>query len=315
MPRSYRRIILPAVGLGTLAIGAGVYQASLWVNRPNPYPSYRESGNAQRGLPAQVQSPAAYIFTEKHPCLDSKGHDESELCAQWRATQAAEKAAMWAWWQMVFSLFGVIGLGATLAYNWIAIRLALSGQKDAERGLRASERSASAAARAARATNESNQIARETMQRQLRPHLYLSDQLVQFQRSPHGELMNYAPVSFTIKNYGQAPAKNVRFVANATIGGYWSDRKEPEGLADKAVVPLGDIAPGQERLRTGYAISGLEQGAGDIANGVNSIFLEGQIQYDDYFGETYFTNFQLAMTGSNMFSEPPSVTPHWNEAS
>lgn len=94
---------------------------------------------------------------------------ENASCAQWRATIAAEQSADWAWYQLILSALGVLGLAATLTFNWFTIRLALSGQKDTERAIRASERSASASAGAARAASESNQIARETMQRQLPP--------------------------------------------------------------------------------------------------------------------------------------------------
>ena len=129
-----------------------------------------------------------------------------------------------------------------------------------------------------------------------------------------GQIINHAPVWFKIQNYGQAPARSVKLVANAVIGGYWSAREQPVGLMDKPVVPLGDIAPGQEKLRPGYAVAGLSEGLRDISNGASSIFLEGQIQYEDDFGNSYYTNFQLAMTGIKLMNEPPSVTPHWNQA-
>jgi hypothetical protein len=89
------------------------------------YPSYRyasdEALEATRGSPSQVLIDAAKY---KRPCIKPHGHDESDLCAQWRAAKAAERAALWGLVQMVLSAFGVVGLAVTLWYNRNALKLA-----------------------------------------------------------------------------------------------------------------------------------------------------------------------------------------------
>jgi hypothetical protein len=70
---------------------------------------------------------------EKRPCRDQRSRDESDLCAQWRAANAAEDAAGWAWWQLVVSVAGVIGLGVTLWFNRIALAVARDANAETRR--------------------------------------------------------------------------------------------------------------------------------------------------------------------------------------
>lgn len=325
MLRGYRGLAI-ASGLGALiwAAAFGFSAGSLRpVNQPKTYQRYHNTEPKLREAAATGIDKSAPEY--KTPCRNPEGKDESDLCAQWHAAEAAKEAADWAWHQLWLSAFGVAGLAITLWFNFRALRLAERESEETKGALAIARENADAAhlgaasaARAAASSSENNRIARETMQRQLRPYVYISDQTVSF-RHMHsvGMTEDVADVDFTICNFKESPAKNVKFAAHAVVGGYWSDRPSEivtDALIPLALVPLADIPPKHKRYRPGYAVTGLKEAYPEICGATKSIFLEGQIQYADDFGNTYVTNFQLAMTGREHESEPPSATPHWNNA-
>jgi len=263
------------------------------------------------------------VTTQGSECRNERS---SELCAQWKAADAAEASAFWAEWSFWISTLGLGGLLFTLHYTRKAVLAAEEATKESEKALAIASRNAAAAAkgaanaaRAASSAQEANYIAREAMERQLRPFVYIFDQQVAFQHVAAFEYIvgDSAEASFSIQNFGKSPAKNVTFTAHAVIGDHWCDRQAEivaEALSQVAVVPLADIPPQHIRHRPGYLFSGLKKAYQDIEGGTKSVFLEGQIRYSDDFGSSYYTNFQLALTGSGHVNEPPSATPHWNDA-
>lgn len=226
---------------------------------------------------------------------------ESDLGAQWQA-------ANWVLWATVIGAIQLVVSGFGL---WALLETIQQGRA----GVAAAQAGADSAHRANMTAAEANGISKETMQRQLRPYVYLSQEDVGLELFIDGMLADTAPVVFTVKNFGQSAAKDVKFFGHCTIGGFWNDRADTEELSIQArKVLLGDIAPGHEKLRHGYYVHGLAEAYRDLLSGTRSIFLEGQIQYGDIFGNSYVTNFQLAMTGENFMSEPPNVTNYWNSA-
>ena len=84
---------------------------------PERYPSYQSSSGDQgegSGRPAQQR----LENSEAKPlCHNPKGAVESDLCAQWRAANAAAESAVWAERQFWASFFGIFGLGMTLYFS------------------------------------------------------------------------------------------------------------------------------------------------------------------------------------------------------
>ncbi|MFA6123960.1 MAG: hypothetical protein WCS75_05980 [Sphingomonas sp.] len=171
------------------------------------------------------------------------------------------------------------------------------------------------AARSARNASEANALAREAMQKQLRPYVYAEAVVGDFSTLYSwmaDEVGDYMDFMVTIKNYGQSPAKTVRLLAHAVPGLYWSDRPKAD-LETIVAVHFADMPTATERKMDCRAL-GLRAVHSDIIDGTASIFIEGQIQYSDAFGNQYFTNFQRTLTGKNLTEQIPAITPHWNTA-
>lgn len=126
-------------------------------------------------------------------CGPNRYRDDSERCAAWKSADAADRAAWWAVAQTVLSVVGVIGLIVSLYYTRRAIRSAEDAEKDTEKAL-------ALAALNANAVIEANAIARQSMEGQLRPWVFVAE--VQFV-AEHMQKMN---ANIVFKNYGNWPA-------------------------------------------------------------------------------------------------------------
>ena len=122
-------------GLG-LAFIAGVAVTSLDYrgDYQESYPGYADI--PEHTVPRLTSGEAGVgAIQKKVPCINTKGRDESGLCAQWRAANAEKQAANWSLWQLVFSVFGLIGLSLTLWFNKRVIEIALESAKETEAAL------------------------------------------------------------------------------------------------------------------------------------------------------------------------------------
>ena len=110
--RNWGFILVAVAGLAVYAFQVGVGVGELG-NKPEAYPRYQEAADDGEGADA---TPSGNIHSPryKQPCENPEGKNESDLCAQYRAAEAAGLAAYWARWQFWLSLFGVIGLGGTI---------------------------------------------------------------------------------------------------------------------------------------------------------------------------------------------------------
>lgn len=127
------------------------------------------------------------------------GHEDrqSELCAQWKAADAAIEAAQAAWYQFYL---GVGGLLVGLATFIAAVAAAIFARKAAIE----TEKGAQAAIDAVGETKKANQIARDSMKNQLRPYLDIESV------KPAKLTESDETVLVTLKNFGQTPAMKVQ---------------------------------------------------------------------------------------------------------
>jgi hypothetical protein len=175
------------------------------------------------------------------------------------------------------------------------------------------ERTASAMRETARGARDANQIALETSASQLRPYVYVLEEFVGVVTKPNfaGELHLYdtAKAGFSIRNFGKTPAKNVTVRALVEVGGYWSDDRVVE-FSKTRTIYRADIPPSHQTSVDGYFVSGLSGLHQEFANSKKSIFLSGEVNYEDGLGNKYRTEFNRALTGesylSNRFLTPPS---------
>lgn len=136
MPNSDRSLIVAAIfGLVSIAFGAGLALGGDWTDRPyehtgKPYASVQRYRAEQRDA-----NFAAYPFVESNRCYHAKNHDSADLCAQWRAAIAAERAANSATWANRLGLISVL----VSALGFIVL---LRSLKQTDRALEDSRRSA-----------------------------------------------------------------------------------------------------------------------------------------------------------------------------
>lgn len=311
----YRSIILAFAGLAL--IGAG--KAPQPPAKSEQQKSQAKSANAAPDAKALPPQPSEQVQAPKdgQPCGNSRYRSDDDLCAQWKAADAARDAANWAWWQLGLSALGVLGLGLTLWFNFRALKLAEGASKETKDALIIAERNASAAMRGAMAAGDANEIMREGQRKQLRPYVYLEKPRVGWQSiQSFGIIGDFANTTLRFRNYGMTPAKNVVVKARTYIGGIWNEPFDlaESGIEDVHPVIIADIPPHRTKKQDGFAFGGIEAGHGDIRGGVASVFIVGQIRYTDDRGEEYYTNFRLAQTATDFPSQKFATCPDWNTA-
>lgn len=130
MPKGYRHIVITVAGL--LLCGTA---------QPNEQRTNAQNSGQLQPTFAPIPDNTPYPDKYADSCYNAKSHDSADLCAQWRAAIAAEKAVNSAWWGNVIG-----GVGAALSI--ISLAFVLVALKQTEKSL--------AAAR------EANLIARES---------------------------------------------------------------------------------------------------------------------------------------------------------
>ena len=303
MPRGYRLFFI-ALGLGVtgLAIGTAAEQAAIWADSPSGYPEYRETAeDAGKRLPMLSVSQALKASKEQQPCGNKQGHDASDLCAQWRAADAAERASRWGWWQLFLSFFGVVGLGATLWFNHEAWRQANSSQNETILALKHAENSAKAMERMAKTLEgqfaivldsaETSKRIAETQDRAVRMQLraYLSVLIGEAVYQDSGLNFEAKP---QILNSGPTPARNVRWRIAADV----LPVPLPDGYKFKnAPKRVGGtiIGPGQNAfMRMALTTRYPEDQIADIkAGNGQALYVWGYVIYEDILGKTHRTTF------------------------
>lgn len=227
MLRGYRRVILAALGCLILC-GA------------KPPTEQGDGGKRARSTAPAPQNPATpsptpsatqaaqfspYSGYNPDPCYHAKDHDAADLCAQWRASIAAEKAAhearrstLWSIIATFLSAATVVGLIVTIWQTYGALGEARRGNVLAMReNARSTRRAVAGAAETAKALRYAKENAKAA-----------AAQVEVFQKASLNEIRAYVTVNFrgqwgggidgsdlplfqkiTLANYGKTPAKDV----------------------------------------------------------------------------------------------------------
>ncbi len=188
MPRGYRLLII-AVGLATLG-------ASNFPERPGATEQKKAEQGEQQGAPAvppHVKTVEAVESAEyQRPCEQHRDNRNSDLCAQWKAADAALDAAQWAKWQFFLGIAGAVGLLMTIYYTRRAVLAAIASNKNAQDSLTHAKAMASV---------------------ELRPYLHIDEIKSQPSRGHAGAGF----VVIRIKNFGSTPAIDFRLEAGVEI--------------------------------------------------------------------------------------------------
>lgn len=210
----------------------------------------------------------AYPDYDPDPCYRAKDHNAADLCAQWRAAEAAEKSADWSRWGVLASVVGI----SLLLWQIILTRKAVE-----------------ATGKATKAMQDANEIATDTAKRQLRAYVASANASVNF-----GELLK--PVSgvvqFLIQNTGQTPAYEVRVISHAELIAIDPD-KFRFMLRNRTTprVAMSNIGPGCSTMQNVSFVFAPHQ-ISDILQGKVTIFFAGLICYRDAFGVRHISTFR-----------------------
>lgn len=239
---------------------------------------------------------------DEQPCLNPQGHDASDLCAEWRAADAAERSSRWGWYQLFLSAFGIVGLLLTLLFNFEAWSQARESKGDTATALKHAETSAKAMERVADSMKINAKKVAESVKNQelfgrMQMRAYVS---VLTDGIPQDEnhIFEARPI---IRNTGHTPAHSVKWRIKADI--------LPFPLPDDFAFPLPDDAPGQGILnpqQTGFMsafLDGFENQRvpeADVeaikrCNG-RAFYTWGIVTYRDAFGVNRHTKFAYLMT-------------------
>lgn len=233
--------------------------------------------------PAEVEPTAAAQasadgFEYRTPCSDPKGQGESDLCAQWKAANAAADGALWTKWGV---WIGCIG-SALLLWQIILTRKAVEDTSEATEAMR-----------------EANNIARDTMERQLRAYLNVTD--ISQQAPMTVGAVYKAIVSF--HNKGQTPASNVKvraFISRKVLPFPADDFPEMEIKDGESLVT---VAPGEpvysnpsfEHLVTAKEIE-------DFQRGRTAYYVYGNVTYLDVFANEWISSFRACLEPDGRYS-------------
>lgn len=218
MSGSDRSFVLAGVaGITAICIsfGIGVYAGALNYPDEERHQPYRYASDKPTEVdPSARRSVGGKPLEYRTPCNNPKGRDESDLCAQWRAAQAAEQSALWAKWSFWVGLGGVIGLFWTLYYT----RKAVQSTADATRAMTAANSA------------------------QFRPYVTFTPDPTDDEE----EFSDRTKLQLIIKNFGQVPATSVKVSINEKLAKI-PVRNYDVNLEDN-FGDFGIVAPGDHRV-------------------------------------------------------------------
>ena len=183
--------------------GYRLYIAALGLVLTSPsYGQERQAdkGKPERNTPSQLERITAAI--EKQPiastpdrgCQPGQDDRQSDLCAQWKAADAATDAAYWAQLTWVAGIIGLVIGGGTLFAAWRAAHWAKKAADHTET--------------AATAAKDSLTHAKEMAAVQLRPYLHV-DEIAFEPKAVKGR----KDVAIRVKNFGSTPATDFQIEA------------------------------------------------------------------------------------------------------
>jgi hypothetical protein len=184
--------------------------------------SYRQETSETVATVSDKYKPHSDKYAES--CYYANNHDTADLCAQWRAAIAAEKAAdatTWANWistagailSFVSIVLVLIALGQTRKANRLTMKANARATRQAISGGAQTAASLAIARANADAANEQVVVARESAVNQIRPWLTFKEihtQVVSNGHSTGGQFSKGFTVTIEWENTGNSPAMAVR---------------------------------------------------------------------------------------------------------
>ena len=187
-----------------------------------PTKQQKEAAAADKQKPAEAvpavsdeYKPHSNKYAES--CYYANNHDSADLCAQWRAAIAAEKAAYATTWANWISAVGAIlsfvsivlvfiALGQTRKANRLTMKANARSTRQAVASAAETEKALEVARSSANAMTKQVEVHRQNAERQLRPYLYIEKIL------PERPNEQFKTVEIHVKNFGQTPATDLKVI-------------------------------------------------------------------------------------------------------
>lgn len=286
MLRGSRCIILALVGL--ILLGAGEPRKS--DAQPKQTTEQGEIAKSLQEISATLERAQQADETTK-PCAPEQPNRNSDLCAQWKAADAASSAANAAWKQYYAALFGLL-LGAITMAAAIAaaiyarraavatedtVEIAKTAASEAGNALEIAERNAGAAVKLA-------DQAEKTAERQLRA--YLSVKSITFKDDEEWtdkEVISSPFLSLDIENNGQTPG----ILSEITIVCHWESENAETIRLLASTMPMNFECHKGPPMKLNIDVPAKFEGS--ETTGI--LFCLGNIRYADVFGKPRVTPF------------------------
>lgn len=182
MVSRYWGVLFAAIALAVVASGTGGFVVAMHQPQEQRYQRYRAGAEKTDGAPSTL--------TYRSPCVDPRGKEESDLCAQWRAASASEQSAFWALCSVVVTLLGTAGLLVTILQGRRVLRQSL----------------------------EANEISQNIGEAQARSYLSAPRLDFHVDRLPRDhEGFPKFELDLHLHNSGQTPAVNVSYYCSAEV--------------------------------------------------------------------------------------------------
>lgn len=221
-------------------------------------------------------------------CRKGQDNRTSDLCAQWKAADAAYDSAVWTARTYQLGIAGFLVGIFTLFAASMAAKYARDAAIHTKRSADSADRMVEEATRATEATREAMRLAEQNGKLQVRAYAGIAPYDIELQRVPTGaeHVSMTLLVGVRITNSGASPAYNVR------VGARFKQVPWPFALADEKEtlpndgLPLRVIASGEtaEDIRLTQQV-GLS--INELRNGDKRLYIGMCLIYDDVFGDPH----------------------------
>lgn len=287
MPRGYRLLI---IAFGLILCGA---------KPPQEYAQGQPSAKTTEQAAADAYAP--YPGYSPDPCYQAKNHDAADLCAQWRAAVAAEKAAHEARratsWSIVATFLSLITVGGLIITIWQtngALGEARRGNRlnllFEKRARRENIRAAKDQAAALEVAERQFQLAERTARNQIRS--YLSVVVIR----PHATGETYS-AEVIIKNVGQTPARIKSVRSMFWIAAAHTVDPLAEGPPPKRYYHVVDVLPQGDTDRIIATCEDMSLANTIGEEGGSDVYVYGKVEFADVFGDDHWITFASCPNG------------------
>lgn len=246
MHGSYRGIILAAVGW--LALTGSNHPDLEAQSKENAAQQQAADGISNIAATYRQQAERSERSKEGEPCQPGDDRRYSDLCAQWKAADAASDSAWWAWLGGIVGAFSLVGVIITLALN-----------------------------------AQSNWISSSTARRQLRAYMVVQH-TGYFGIMKDGAKPTF---SLVLKNAGATPAVNVRGWIHCDIASYSERPKIKDGIDVLQGSRSDMVGPGCETGAHYRPFECTAEERGAFLEKRAWLYIFSVFEYEDVFGKRY----------------------------